>query len=79
MADLATLQGWLVEAETARHKLMTGALRASVTYNGNNMVSFAKTDIDKLDAYIASLRSQIAGLSDTSDAAVRLRPINFSF
>jgi len=77
MADLATLQAWLVAAETARHKLLTGAMAATVRYNGQNEVTFAKTDIDKLDAYIASLRGQIGGID--GDARKVSRPIHFTF
>lgn len=76
MADLATLQGWLSEAETARHKLLTGSLRQRVSYNGQD-VTFAQTEIDKLDSYIASLRAQIAAAS--GDQRQTLRPIHFTF
>ena len=77
MADLATLQGWLTEAETAKHKLLTGSLAATVKYNGQNEVTYANTDIDKLDAYIASLRAQIGGLE--GDVSKISRPIYFGF
>ena len=77
MAALATLQGWLTEAETAKHKLLTGALAATVKYHGQNEVTFARTDIDKLDAYIASLRAQIGGLD--GDVRKTSKPIYFSF
>jgi hypothetical protein len=77
LADLATLQGWLLEAETARHKLVTGSLRVTVRYNGENEVTFAKTDMASLDAYIASLRSKIAALDGS--ARQTTRPIHFTF
>jgi hypothetical protein len=77
MADLLTLQGWLLEAETARHRLVTGALEATVRYNGQNEVTFAKTEIAALDAYIASLRGQIGGIE--GDARKIQRPIQFTF
>ena len=78
MSNLATLQGWLTEAEAAKHQLLTGSLRVSVTYNGgSNMVTFAKTDIAQLDAYIASLRSRIAACE--GDRSKTTRPIYFSF
>ena len=76
MADLATLQIWLSEAETARHKLATGSLRQTVRYNGDREVTFAKTDMAALDAYIASLRAQIADLSGTGS---RTGPIHLTF
>ncbi|MDP1866990.1 MAG: gpW family head-tail joining protein [Bradyrhizobium sp.] len=77
MADLATLQAWLIAAETAKHKLLTGSLAQTVRYNGQQEVTFAKTDIDKLDAYIASLRAQIGGIE--GDARKVSRPIHFTF
>ncbi len=77
MADLVTLQGWLAEAETARHKLLTGSLRASVTYNGQNVVSFARTEIGALDSYIAALRAQIG--TGNGDARQTVRPIYLGF
>lgn len=76
MADLATLQGWLADAETARHRLLTGSLRQRVSYNGQD-VTFAQTDIAKLDAYISSLRAQIAAAG--GDQRQTLRPIHFTF
>lgn len=77
MADLATLQGWLVEAETARHKLMTGTLAQTIRHNGQDEVTFFAADIAKLDAYIASLRGQIG--SGEGDARKSARPIHFTF
>ena len=77
MADLVTLQGWLVEAENAKHALLTGALRQTVRYNGQQEVTFARTDIDKLETYIASLRAQIG--AQNGDVTKTSRPIFFSF
>jgi hypothetical protein len=65
MADLTTLQGWLLEAETALHQLNTGKLTASASYNGKS-VTYSQTDRDRLAAYISSLRQQIADLTGTS-------------
>jgi hypothetical protein len=78
MTDLATLQIWLAQAETARHKLVIGSLRETVRYNGTQEVTFAKTDLAKLDAYIASLKSQIAGLAGDAPAS-RTAPIHLIF
>jgi hypothetical protein len=77
MADLATLQAWLIAAETAKHNLLTGSLRQTVRYNGQQEVTFAKTDIGALDTYIASLRAQIGGIE--GDARKVSRPIHFTF
>lgn len=76
MSDLATLQAWLSEAETARHKLLSGSLRQRVSYNGQD-VTFAATDIGKLNAYISDLQARIAALN--GDPRKTLRPIHFSF
>lgn len=77
MADLVTLQTWLAQAETARHKLITGSLRQTVRYNGDREVTFAKTEIPALDSYIASLKSQIAGLEGSP--STRTGPISLTF
>lgn len=76
MTDITTLRTWLSQAETARHKLLTGSLVEQLQH-GDQTTRFTRTDIDKLEAYIASLRSQIAGEDGT--AAQRRRPINFIY
>lgn len=76
MADLATLQTRLSEAEAALHKLSIGALRASVSYDGQT-VTFTKAEMGELRAYIADLRSQIAAL--TATPAGRRRPLHLGF
>lgn len=76
MPDLSQLQTWLTEAEAARHQLLIGKSVATVNYEGKGQVSYSKTDFDKLDAYISSLRSQIAALTDSSG---RARPIQLTF
>ena len=77
MADLSQLRTWLTEAETARHKLVTGSLRQRVNYTGQADVTFAQTDIGRLDAYIASLKSQIAAAEGSGRGASR--PIHLTF
>lgn len=62
MADLVTLQGYLAEAQVAKHKLMTGTKETSVSYEGKS-VSFSQTDVFRLDAYIADLTRQIGALT----------------
>ena len=59
MADTATLQTRLLEAELAYHKLMTGA--ASVQVQQDDMqVTFNIASVDRLRTYIAELKSQLA-------------------
>ncbi len=78
MTDLVTLQSWLAEAETARHKLLTGSLRQTVRYNGDKEVTFAKTDLAALDGYITSLKARIAQLTEASPVNVT-RPLYLAF
>lgn len=62
MADLATLQLWLLEAKTALHKLKIGRMEASVSYDGKS-VSYTQADMAKLQTYINDLEKQIATLT----------------
>lgn len=71
MADLATLQRWLSEAEAARHHLHTGARTVSLSYAGRS-VSYAQADADKLDQYIARLQDQISAAQTGSTPRRRL-------
>ena len=70
MADQATLQQWLSEAETARHALATGAREQTISSSSGKSLTFFATDLTKLDSYIASLRRQLGQ---------RGRPFRFRF
>jgi hypothetical protein len=70
MADLSTLQGWLMEAELAQHKLRTGAQEMQIEH-GDMRVAYTKADGDKLQAYIDRLRSQIVAAGGTVDGLRR--------
>lgn len=59
MADLATLQSRLSEAEAALHRLMTGAQVVQVGY-ADQQATYGRAQAPALQAYIASLKSQIA-------------------
>lgn len=76
MPDISTLRTWLSQAETARHRLVTGSMAELLTH-GDQTTRFTPANIDKLEAYIASLQSQIAGADGT--ASQRRRPINFTY
>lgn len=76
MPDTATLRTWLSEAYTARHKLVTGS-QAERLQHGDESWQFTPANLSDLDAYIASLKSQLAGI-DSSASQVR-RPINFRY
>jgi hypothetical protein len=60
MADLATLQQRLTEAETARHQILIGSKAEMVDMSNGQRVTYTRVNVDKLDAYIADLRAQIA-------------------
>lgn len=67
MADLATLQTRLLEAELAYHKLMTGAQAVSIEHGDMKTDYFSSvTSMQMLTAYIETLKSQIAQLGGTS-------------
>lgn len=70
MSDLATLQTRLAEAEAAYHRLMTGSLEESVSFNGRS-VGYKPTEAPKLQSYIADLKNQIAALSGATSARRR--------
>lgn len=59
MADLATLQTWLTEAESAHHKLITGSSEEEVAH-ADMRVKYTRSGMQQLTAYIADLKAQIA-------------------
>lgn len=59
MADLAQLQTWLSEAESARHQLAMGQQVVEVWREGRRLV-YSKGSLSQLDSYIATLRGDIA-------------------
>lgn len=70
MADLATLQTQLAEAEAARHKLLIGTQEVQVG-QADMRVEYAKSEIGQLEAYIVSLRSQIVAAGGAVDGLQR--------
>lgn len=59
MADLATLQSRLAEAETAYHNLMRGGQTEKVGH-GDMMLTYTRAESAKLKSYIDELKGQIA-------------------
>ena len=59
MASIEELQARLAEAEAALHRLLIGALEASVG-SGDTQATFSRTTVPELRNYIADLKSQIA-------------------
>jgi hypothetical protein len=70
MADTATLQARLEEAEAAYHQLRTGARRVRVKYEGRE-VEYDPTNATDLAGYIAELKAQL-GLRPRRAIGVRL-------
>ena len=79
MADLATLQSWLTEAEAARHALSTGQRIKEVWRDGRRVI-FEGMSAGTLGSYIDGLNAAIAALNaDTSGALPRRRFIGTCF
>jgi gpW len=62
MPDLITLSQRLLDAEGALHRLMIGELEVTVSVGGFGATTYAQTDINKLNAYISRLKSEIAAI-----------------
>jgi hypothetical protein len=60
MTDLNTLKQRLIEAETALHRLMIGELEVTVSVGGYGATTYNQTSADKLSAYVAGLKNEIA-------------------
>jgi len=62
MADLATLELRLAEAELAKHKLAIGEKVVLLSYSaeGTNTRQFNQASLPLLSAYIAELKAEIA-------------------
>jgi hypothetical protein len=58
MADLATLQGWLTDAEAALHQLNIGAQEMQVDH-GDMRVAYTKANVGDLRRYVDDLKAQI--------------------
>jgi gpW protein len=59
MADAATIQARLTEAETALHELVTGTRRVMVRDADGRTVTYAQSQRGELEAYAESLRAQL--------------------
>lgn len=70
MADLATLQTRLTEAESAYHKLMTGSQAEMVSHSGT-MTKYTAATMADLSAYIEQLKAQVAAAGGTISGSKR--------
>lgn len=76
IADLATLQEWLVEAMAARRQVAIGGKVTSVSYEGKS-VSYSPGNLDLLNQWITDLLDTIAWLQGNTTR--KLRPIYGAF
>ena len=60
MADVNQLKTFLLEAQLALHKLMTGAKEVSVEFGQNRRVTYSEINVNQLRRYISELENQIA-------------------
>lgn len=74
--SLATIQGWLDEALAAKHALVTGQQVVKVT-GPAGAVEFTAADHSRLDGWISTLQSWIAGGAVSTSSGPR--PIYFGF
>lgn len=74
MADVATLQLRLAEAELAYHRLQTGTSTVAVQQD-DMQVTFNLANVDRLRSYIAELKAQLSalGVTDAGNTAVGRR------
>lgn len=70
MAALATLQGWLTDAEAALHQLNIGAQEMQIDH-GDMRVAYTKANVGDLRRYIDDLKAQIVTAGGTVDTLRR--------
>jgi hypothetical protein len=74
-AERAALQQRLTDAEQARHELAIGRRASVVSYGqgdgGHRAVTYTRTNLAQLDAYIAGLRRQLGHHSPRRAIGVR--------
>lgn len=75
--DKETIKTRLAEAEEAYHQLMIGAKEVSVNVGNFGSVTYNQTSRTALEAYISSLKSQIAAAEGTSVGRRRIIRVSF--
>lgn len=75
--DKETIKTRLAEAEEAYHKLIIGAKEVSVNVGNFGSVTYNQTSRTALEAYISSLKSQIAAAEGTSVGRRRIMKVSF--
>lgn len=75
--DIKTLKIRLIEAEDAYHQLLTGTKEVAVNVGNFGSVTYNQTSRTALEAYILSLKSQIAAAEGTSVGRRRIIRVAF--
>ena len=75
--DIKTLKIRLIEAEDAYHQLLTGTKEVSVNVGNFGSVTYYQTSRTALEAYISSLKSQIAAAEGTTVGRRRIMRVAF--
>lgn len=70
MADLATLQSRLTDAEAALHQLNIGAQQIQIDH-GDMRTTFTKINVADLRRYVDDLKAQIVNAGGTVDTLRR--------
>jgi hypothetical protein len=70
MADLATLQTRLTEAESAYHKLAMGGAEEDISH-GDMRTKYTSATMKDLQSYISTLKSQIVAAGGAVDGLQR--------
>lgn len=75
MADLATLQARLLDAENALHDLSTGKGVAAVSDQNGERVEYNRASLPMLRTYIAELRWKVGELTGNAIRGGAFRPL----
>jgi hypothetical protein len=75
--DKEILKTRLAEAEDAYHQLLTGTKEVSVNVGNFGSVTYNQTSRTALEAYILSLKSQIAAAEGTGVGRRRIIRVSF--
>jgi len=78
MTDVATLQAWLSQAQTALQNLYLGKQLVEIRHGQSEVMRFAVADIGKLQAYIADLKGQLSAQGvQVEGGRIRARAVFF--
>lgn len=80
MADSFTIQGWIAEAEQARHDLATGKQFIQLWRDGRR-AHFSTQKLAELDAYIQQLKGELVTqqIAEGQSVQRRRRPIGLAW